>query len=77
MSPSMQPDITELHKAYSRGENIIQLLTNKHPNLTRTEIIEISYDIQSGSHIKALENPRLLQDYANEIHEISGHYIAE
>jgi len=61
MSVGMQPNISELRQAYGRGENISQLLTNSNPNLDRSEIIEIAYDIQSGSYTRyALESPGIL-----------------
>jgi hypothetical protein len=45
----MNPSINELRQAYSRGENIAQLLASSNPDADRAEIIEVAYDIQSGS----------------------------
>ena len=78
MSAVMQPNISELRQAYGRGENIAQLLTNSNPNLDRSEIIEIAYDIQSGSYTKyALESPDILKRYACEIYDLAKPYLAE
>jgi len=78
MSAVMKPTISELLQAYSRGENITQLLTNSKPNLDRSEIIEIAYDIQSGSYTKyALESPGILKRYACEIYDLAKPYLAE
>lgn len=74
----MQPNISELRQAYSRGENITQLLTNSNPGLDRSVIIEIAYDIQSGSYTKiALESPGILKRYACEIYDLAKPYLAE
>ena len=68
MSVKMQPDINKLRQAYAKGENITQLLTESHPGLGRQEIIEIAYDIQSGSYTRAaISNPERLKRYAHEI----------
>jgi len=78
MSVGMQPNISELRQAYGRGENISQLLTNSNPNLDRSEIIEIAYDIQSGSYTRyALESPGILKRYASEIYDLAKPYLAE
>ena len=78
MSAVMQPNISELRQAYGRGENIAQLLTNSNPNLDRSEIIEIAYDIQSGSYTQyALESPGILKRYACEINDLAKPYLAE
>jgi len=78
MSDAMQFNISELRQAYGRGENVAQLLTNSNPNLDRSEIIEIAYDIQSGSYTKyALESPDFLKRYACEIYDLAKPYLAE
>ena len=78
MSIEMKPNIGELRQAYSRGDNITQLLTNSNPNLDRSEIIEIAYDIQSGSYTKyALESSGILKRYASEICDLAKPYLAE
>jgi hypothetical protein len=78
MTEPVYPAINELRKAYGRGENITQLLARTHPDLDRSEIIEIAYDMQSGSYTKAaLDYPRRLIGYANEIYELSKQYFAE
>lgn len=71
-----QFDISALRLAYSSGSNITQLLSEACPDLGRSEIIEIAYDIQSGSYTKgATSNPERLERYANEIHEIIKPYL--
>ena len=78
MSAVMQPNISELRQAYGRGENIAQLLANSNSGLGRSEIIEIAYDIQSGSYTKyALESPGILKRYACEIYDLAKPYLAE
>jgi len=74
----MQPNISELRQAYSRGENITQLLTNSFPGLTRQEIIEIAYDIQTGSYTRiGIDNPERYKGYAHEIYEAVKLYLAD
>lgn len=74
----MKPNINELRQAYSRGGNITHILMTSHPDLDRSEIIEIAYDIQSGSYTRgAIDNPERLKKYAHEIHEIGKQYLAE
>ena len=63
-------NINELKQAYARNENITKLLSEKD-ELERQEIIEIAYDIQTGSYTKgALTNPERLRRYAKEIQEL-------
>jgi len=76
MSPSTNVDIIHLRKAYARGENIIRALTESCPELPRSEIIEIAYDIQSGSYIKlAIDSPEILKAYAAEVYTILGKFL--
>jgi SAM-dependent methyltransferase len=71
-------NINELRQAYARGENIAKLLSDKNPELKRQEVIEVAYDIQSGSYTKgALANPERLKRYGREIHELSKNFIFE
>lgn len=71
------PSINSLRQAYARKENITKLLAN-HSQLEREEIIEIAYDIQSGSYTKwAQGNPERLKRYALEIHELCKEFIFE
>jgi len=78
MSIVMKPNISELRQAYSRGDNITQLLTNSNPSLARFEIIEIAFGIQSGSYIKfALDSPDTLKRYACEVYDLAKPYLAE
>lgn len=78
MSTETQPSLNELRQAYSRGSNITKLLMNSCPDMDRSEIIEIAYDLQSGSYTKvALENPERFKRYALEIYDLSKHYLAD
>ena len=71
-------NINKLRQAYAKGENITKLLSEKNPELERQEVIEIAYDIQSGSYTKgALANPERLKRYAREIYELSKDFIFE
>src|SRR5215471_16891656 len=69
---------TELKAAYERGENIIALLRKKYHSLINTEeLIEISYDLQAGSYIRALQDPfhaSHVQNYAREIARLLHQY---
>jgi hypothetical protein len=71
---------TELKAAYERGENIIALLRKKFGSPINTEeFIEISYDLQAGSYISAMENSvnaAKVQNYAGEIARILRKYGA-
>ena len=69
-------NIGDLRQAYQRKENIAQLLSEQGW-VDREEVIEISYDIQSGSYTKAaLSDPGRLQRYAKEIQDLCGGFIA-
>jgi hypothetical protein len=68
--------LSDLRNAYAKGENIVQLLADSNPTMDRQEVIEIAYDIQSGSYIKAAAgNPERLRLYANEIFDLCGEFI--
>jgi hypothetical protein len=71
---------SELKAAYERGENIIGLLRKKFGSLINSEeFIEISYDLQAGSYISAMENPIVAakaENYAGEIARILREYGA-
>jgi hypothetical protein len=80
MSPFIRPNIEMLREAYSRGENITQLLsaTYRETDFDRQDIIEIAYDIQSGSYIReAMDHPERLSRYALEIKDLGIRHIAE
>ena len=69
--------INELRKAYTRGENISRLLSEKGC-LNREEVIELAYDIQSGSYTDfAVSSPDRLQWYAKEIYTLCSKFIFE
>jgi ubiquinone/menaquinone biosynthesis C-methylase UbiE len=54
-------NMSEIHAAYKRGENIIQLLrtgnSDEYNSLNRMKYVEIAYDLQSGSYIEAMKDP--------------------
>lgn len=73
--PEKSFNINDFRKAYARNENITKLLSGPG-GLNREEVIEIAYDIQSGSYTKAaMSRPQQLQRYAKEIHELSSEFI--
>lgn len=48
----------ELLDAYKRGENISEILRKEDQSETNTlEIIEVAYDLQTGSYVSDLDNP--------------------
>lgn len=61
----------ELQTLYKQGKNITQLLREEHGVEHNTdEIIEIAYDLQTGSYIAAMENAEMekhKQEYTAEI----------
>jgi hypothetical protein len=69
---------SELKAAYERGENINALLRKNFGSLINTEeIIEISYDLQAGSYIGAMQNPvhaAHVDNYAREIARLLHQY---
>jgi hypothetical protein len=69
--------VNSLRQAYARKENITKLLAEQG-QLECEEVLEIAYDIQSGSYTNtALANPERLQRYAREIHELCKDFIGE
>lgn len=68
--------IEELRQAYSRNENITKLLSAQG-GMEREEVIEVAYDIQSGSYTDiALSDPRQLQYYAEQIYGLCSGFIS-
>jgi ubiquinone/menaquinone biosynthesis C-methylase UbiE len=65
------PTPRELQALYKQGKNITQLLRQEHGLQHNTdEIIEIAYDLQTGSYIAAMENAEMekyMRDYTSEI----------
>lgn len=61
----------ELFDSYKRGENITELLRNQRNSGANTEeIIEIAYDLQTGSYVSSLEKPEMRrhkEDYGKAI----------
>lgn len=73
----------ELHNAYRKGENIIEFLNRENSasdnKANRLKYIEISYDLQAGSYIKALQDPahaNLKEKKCTEMAEILKRYIS-
>lgn len=64
----------ELQVLYKEGSNITQLLRKEYGVHHNTdEIIEIAYDLQTGSYVAAMENPdmeKYKQDYTSELARI-------
>jgi len=78
MNEATQINLNELRKAYERGENITEILTITQPGLNRSEIIEIAYDIQSGSYTRdAIDKPERLKRYACDIHELCRDFLSD
>ena len=78
MGDQTQLDLAQLRQAYERGENITQLLSGCAPHLQREEIIEIAYDLQAGSYVKAaLADPARLSHYAAEIFQASRTHLED
>ncbi|MEM7358545.1 MAG: methyltransferase domain-containing protein [Pseudomonadota bacterium] len=62
----------ELKALYERGQNITQLLREDYGVQENTrEIIEIAYDLQSGSYIAALENSDMAEHKAEYSQQIA------
>jgi Methyltransferase domain len=69
---------SELRTAYARGENVSALLRKHLGSLINTEeIIELSYDLQAGSYVAAMQNPAVaasVGEYAGEVAHILRRY---
>jgi len=69
---------SELKAAYERGENISAILRKSFGSLINTEeLIEISYDLQAGSYVRAMQNPvnaSHVNNYAREIAHLLHQY---
>jgi ubiquinone/menaquinone biosynthesis C-methylase UbiE len=65
------PTPRELQALYEQGKNITQLLREEQGVQHNTDkIIEIAYDLQTGSYISAMENAEMAEhkrDYTSEI----------
>lgn len=61
----------DLKSHYDQGDNISELLRQEYGlNHNTDDIIEISYDLQSGSYIDSLKDPRVrefVSDYTDEV----------
>lgn len=64
----------ELQAMYARGENIISAMTKDcKDDLNSSDIIEIAYDLQTGSYVKAMQGDSMRvhkQQYSTEIAKI-------
>ena len=72
-------DIFEAKKVYKNGENVTNFLRKKFNKLVNTsEIIELAYELQSGSYIEsAQQNWQQEQLYAKEISNILNMYSSD
>jgi hypothetical protein len=78
MHLEVHPTINDLRKAYLQGLNIIQLLEDSGSCLERSDIIEIAYDIQSGSYTEAaFADPKRLKEYALELYRHCRPHLCE
>lgn len=67
--------INDLRKAYAQNINITKLLSAQD-GIEREEVIEVAYDLQSGSYTSAaISDPERLHLYAKEIYDLSGEFI--
>ncbi len=58
---------------YTQGENISLYLKDNQKEYNSSQIIELSYDLQAGTYIKALENKDLYKhkiDYSKQISKV-------
>ncbi|MDC2984979.1 class I SAM-dependent methyltransferase [bacterium] len=70
-------NINNLRKAFAKNENITKILSERS-DMHREEVIEIAYDIQSGTYTDAaLANLGRLEQYAREIYEFCEGIIIE
>ncbi len=71
MKPGQDRHVNALQarSAYERGENVTALLRRQlGVDVNTPEVIELAYDIQSGSYIsKADGNPNLMRRYCDEL----------
>lgn len=58
---------SDLFKLYEQGVNLVQYMKKNNPELSDSEIVEISYDLQSGTYTDAMRNP----DYFDKKKQIS------
>ena len=66
--------ISQLLEAYRRGENITALLKQDSASEQATsEMIEIAYDLQTGSYIEAMQDPELAAAKQRYLDEAIGH----
>lgn len=76
-SSYMQFDLLEIKKAYKEDKNITNLLRKqKNIDTNTSEIIEVAYDLQSGSYIDFVQqNPEKSELYASELSAILDTFI--
>lgn len=72
-------DLSEMRRLYCEGVNIIDHLRTKLGASHNTEqLVEISYDMQSGSYVKfVLENAESERRYHQEMAGILSNYVSE
>lgn len=69
--------LADIRRRYESDENISLFLKNKqNHDLSDSDIIEISYDLQAGSYIRAYKSaPDFLNAYANEMAELVSPHL--
>ena len=72
-------NIQEAVEVYKRGENLTRFLKKKYQNdVSLSNIIEISYDIQAGNYIiNTLKNKDILQPYWSEMAGLITDYMPD
>ena len=72
-------DIIEAREVYSRGQNVTRYLREKFNLIENTsEIIELAYELQTGSYIKiAEENMEIATQYADEVGNIFSQHVTQ
>ena len=72
----MEHTIEFFRRAYEEGNN--QFLSVSCPELSRQDIIESAYDIQSGSYTDyALDDLGRLERYASEIYALASPFLSQ
>ena len=71
-------DILEAAEVYKRGENVTLFLKDKYRNkVSLSDIIEVAYDLQSGSYIKnVLSNRESAMSYWKEVSALLSEHVS-
>jgi hypothetical protein len=74
---TMMHSIKELKYLYDQGVNISQFLRERYGQENIPEIIELVYDLQTGSYVEAMKNVHIKSVYENrakELFQIISHF---